>query len=162
MQAIERENGSWAATSFKGQPGDYGAPYPQSASYAYGFWPAQSAYRGGIFSLPNGSDFSISWGELIPPPEVRWGEDVTITITCNRDTVQNELIFDFGPAGCRFNSPAKVFLDWSDLGVEHAKLYYIDEDGNYIEQTPDDIDYQGKRMLLYISHFSRYAVAFAN
>jgi hypothetical protein len=51
-----------------------------------------------------------------------------------------------------------VFLDYKDLNIETPQLYYIDENGNYIPQQPDDIDVTNKNMILYIDHFSRYAI----
>jgi len=67
-----------------------------------------------------------------------------------------------------------VWLNYSDLAIEDDDddeeddeddeddedviLYLIDENGNYIAQQPDDVDLQGKRMKLYIDHFSRYAI----
>ena len=73
-----------------------------------------------------------------------------------------ELRFTFGPSGSRFNPPAEAWFDWSDLGVSKAKLYYITNNGEYIELKPDEIDSQGHRFKFYIHHFSRYAVAWSN
>ena len=68
----------------------------------------------------------------------------------------------FGPSGSQFSPAAVIELNWKDLGVDSAKLYYIEENGNYIEQTPDNIDFQGKTMMIQVNHFSRYALAWSN
>ena len=76
------------------------------------------------------------------------------------DQVKNELIFEFGPHGCQFSPAARVKLDYNPLGINIATLYYIDENGNYIEQTPDYININKKYMMINLDHFSRYAVAY--
>jgi len=140
------------------KPGTQEAPYPQYDSQLIRFHAPTNHYRGGNLDLPNGASFNIQGGALIPPPEIPWGEEVTITMLCEKDSVKNELIFTFGPSGCQFGSGARIFLDYRDLGMDRALLYYIDENGNYILQSPDYIDYEQKRMTIYISHFSRYAI----
>lgn len=100
----------------------------------------------------------FSRGALTPPAGTPYGAPVTITMQVEKDAVNNELLFTFGPSGCAFDPPAEVWLDYADLSLTDVKLYLIDEDENYIEQTPYDIDSQGKRMSLLIHHFSRYAV----
>jgi hypothetical protein len=110
-------------------------------------------------SLPNGSMFQLSHGSLTPPPGTPSQQAVTLTMSCERDSAGKELLFTFGPSGSQFNPPAMVTLSWKDLNVEIPKLYYIDRDGNYIEQTPDDISVRGKWLRIYVHHFSRYAIA---
>ncbi|GAB4364817.1 MAG: hypothetical protein Kow0042_03650 [Calditrichia bacterium] len=140
------------------KPFDPTGPSIQSASHTYTFSPAQNGYRKGAFSLPNNSEFSVAKNLLVPPPGINWGEDVTITMTCEMRPLQNELIFSFSPSGCQFNPPARVTLHWADLNLLTPTLFYIDENGNYIPQAPDEIDYNGQKMILYIDHFSRYAI----
>ena len=136
--------------------------YPQTGSYTYAYWDAKDAYRGGTLICPNGTLLILTNCSLTPSPEILWGQDVTITATIDKDEVKDELIFDFGPEGCQFSPSAQVFLDYEDLGTGVPTLFYIDENGNYIEQEPDDIDLTNKHIILYIDHFSRYAVAFVN
>ena len=132
--------------------------YPQSASNTFKL--QGRGYTGGFVTVPNMSELFVSRNSLTPPPDVPWGKDVTITMTV--DKVNNQLIFSFDPHGCTFSKPAEIYFNWSDLGVEVAKLYYIDENGHYIEQQPDDINFQGKWMSLYVDHFSRYAVGWGD
>ncbi|MGH1362089.1 MAG: hypothetical protein ACRBF0_00940 [Calditrichia bacterium] len=131
--------------------------YPQSASYNYSFH--KEGYRGGSFTLPNGTVFELMKNAITPPPSTPWGDDVVITMTADLDTVNNELLFEFGPHGCQFSPAAKVYLNYADLGIEIPTLYYIDDNGNYIEQIPDDIDVTNKLIILTIHHFSRYALS---
>jgi hypothetical protein len=50
-------------------------------------------------------------------------------------------------------------MKYGDLGNGNPTLYYIDANGNYIEQQPNSINHQQKWMKIYINHFSRYAIA---
>jgi len=134
--------------------------YPQSASNTFTL--KGSGYTGGFVTIPDMAELFVSRNSLTPPPEVPWGKDVTITMTVDKVPGENQLIFSFGPSGCTFSKPAEIYFNWSALGVDVAKLYYIDESGQYIEQLPDDINLQGKWMSLYVDHFSRYALAWSN
>ena len=134
--------------------------YPQSASNTFTL--KGKGYTGGFVTVPDFAELFVSRNSLTPPPDVPWGQDVTITMTVDRVPGENQLIFSFGPHGCTFSKPAEIYFNWSTLGVDVATLYYIDESGAYIEQLPDDINLQGKWMSLYVDHFSRYALAWSN
>ena len=114
-------------------------------------------YSGGNLQVTNRSTFHVTSGSLTPPAELL-GDAVTITMLVEKDEVNNQLIFTFGPSGCSFSPGAEVWLDWSDLGISAPKLYYVESNGNYIEQAADSIDLQGQRLSLHIDHFSRYAI----
>lgn len=133
--------------------------YPQHTWRTYQYRNPGVGYAGGNMKVNGGSTFHLEDGALIPPPEIPWGENVRIDMIVEKDKSTGEMIFTFRPHGCQFDPPAEVWFDWKDLHVDLAKLYYIDENGNRILQTPDDIDLQGKRMKLYIHHFSRYALS---
>lgn len=136
--------------------------YPQSGSTTIKFSSKKNQYNGGnICLLPSRSVFDLDGGSLTPPPSIPWGDPVTITFEVDKDTVTNELIFTFGPHGSQFSPAARIILDWSDLGIEVPTLYYIDENGNYIEQIPEHIDVRGQKMTIYVDHFSRYALVHA-
>jgi hypothetical protein len=75
-----------------------------------------------------------------------------------KNDTTNELIFTFGPSGCSFYPAGKVFLSYEHLDIDVPVLYYIAENGDYIEQSPDNIDLNQKSIVLYIDHFSRYAI----
>jgi hypothetical protein len=142
------------------KPGNnyYPGSYPQLGSTTVDYWQKKNIYRGGGIAIPNGSNFSLASGSLIPPPGTPFGDPVTITMQVERDFEMNELLFTFGPSGCLFNEPAEVEFDWSDLGIEVATLYYIDGNGNYVPQAPASISINNKKMMIYIDHFSRYAI----
>jgi len=78
------------------------------------------------------------------------------------ELANDKINLTFGPHGCQFDPPAQLRVDYSDLGVELPTLFYIDENGNSIEQAPDHIDTRGKWLTLSFDHFSRYAVAWSN
>ena len=140
------------------KPGDMPGTYPMFGSDFSYYWAGKDIYKGTAINIPNGSNFSISNGALTPPPGTVPGSDVEITMLVEKDTVKNQLIFTFGPHGSTFNPPAEVIFDYSDLGISEASLYYIDENGNYIPQTPASISVKNNKMLIYIDHFSRYAI----
>ena len=132
--------------------------YPQSTSGVVRFHKAKKQYRGLSLDLPNGSTFYVLGGALTPPADIAFGDPVTITMTCEKNSLNNELLFTFGPSGSQFSPAAVIELNWKDLGMEGATLYYVDENGNYIEQEPDKINLQGKTMMIQVDHFSRYAI----
>ncbi len=118
-------------------------------------------YTAGSIEFENGSFLKIPVKSLTPPEELS-GKNVVITMAVNKDSVNNELNFTFGPHGCEFKIPAKLCLSWKQLNCERATLYYLDESGNRKEHLPEQVDYSNKRMILQIKHFSRYAVAYSN
>ena len=85
-----------------------------------------------------------------------------ITMMAEKDPLTNEIIFTFGPAGCTFETPGEVWLNYSDLNSPNARLFYLDEDGNRLEELPEQIDVFNKQMCIRINHFSRYALAYSN
>jgi hypothetical protein len=95
---------------------------------------------------------------LTPPPGTPLGAPVFVTMEVEKDTINNQLIFTFEPSSCQFDPPAEVVFNYTDLGFELAALYYIDENGNYIPQSPEHISISNKKMTIYIDHFSRYAL----
>ncbi len=137
------------------------SPYPQYTEYTVGLWGGKDYYAGAKFSLNNGSSFQFSSNSLVPPPSVSWGEEVTLTWKAEFDSVKNEMVYTFGPGGSVFLRPAEVWLSWKDLNIDidKAKLYYLDYQGNYVEQLPEDIDFQARKLKITIHHFSRYAIS---
>lgn len=133
--------------------------YPQYVEYTVSLWGGKDYYSGAKFNLTNGSSFQFPSNSLVPPPSIPWGSDVTLTWKAEFDSLQNELVYTFGPSGCVFLRPAEVWLSWKDLDIENAKLYYIDYSGKYVEQLPEDIDFQARKLKITIHHFSRYAIS---
>jgi hypothetical protein len=135
-------------------PGDY----PQSGSCIAEFWAQKNGYKGNSINVPNGSNFSFQHESLTPPPGIPFGDPVPIMMLVEKDTINNELLFTFGESGCQFNPAAEVVFDYTDLGISAAQLYYIDDNGNYVPQSPASVNTKNKRMLIYVDHFSRYAI----
>ena len=142
----------------KGKPVDQNV-YPQTASLTLKYDRRENKYWGGNLNMAQGSMFRLKYGALTPPPGTPEGQEVTITMTIEKDELSNELVFTFGPHGSTFDPGARVYLKWSDLGLDIPTLYYIDEGGNYIEQVPENIDMQNQWIELTLYHFSRYALA---
>jgi hypothetical protein len=138
--------------------------FPITISKTYRFNKRENEYRGGDmeFSHDNKSKFQLQDGALTPPSSIDWREPVTITMEIDYDEAKNELIYTFGPHGCQFEPEAQIKLDYAALGVELPVLYYIDDNGNYIEQTPEYIEVNKKWLKISVDHFSRYAVAWSN
>ena len=119
---------------------------------------SKGSFQGGQLKVENGTTFSFKSGSLTPP--TGWTDDrITLFMEIDIDPAKNELLFSFGPSGCKFGPSATIWFNYADLGVSVPTLYYIDSNGNYIEQEPERIDYRGNKMLLKIDHFSRYALA---
>ncbi len=126
--------------------------YPMFGSYELKY--AGQGYNGGKLKLQDGSSFIMENNSITPPVDVLWGENFTITWLLEK--VNGELIFTFGPHGTKFSPPATVWLDFSALGTDNVSLWYIKDDGSRVQQKP--IDVQGNKLLIYIDHFSRYAI----
>jgi hypothetical protein len=131
-------------------------------SYTYPIWGKMNFYnkRGvwqrGTILLSNGSKFSVETGALTPPHPL--ASSVYVTVRADFDSLNNEIVVSFTPSGCVFSPAAELILNYNDLGIDVAALYYIAENGDHIRQTPDHIDYQKKTITIYIDHFSRYAI----
>jgi len=118
----------------------------------------RDVYGAGTIVLSQGSRFELPYGSLTPPAELT-GQNVTLTMTVVQDTANNELLFEFGPHGSIFEPAATV---WFYYPGSDPKLYYIEDDGTYTEQKPDEVDTANGWLMLKIHHFSRYAVAWSN
>ena len=134
----------------------------QSVDYSYPIWGKRNFYnkrgvwQGGTMQLSNGSVFTVENGSLTPPHPL--ASSVYVSMRADFDSLKNEVVVSFTPSGCVFDPPAELILDYNDLGIDIAALYYIDNSGDYIRQTPDHIDYRKKTITIYIDHFSRYAI----
>jgi hypothetical protein len=114
-------------------------------------------YNGGKILLSQGSQFELLYGSLTPPSDLQ-GKEVTITMTCIQDNANGELLFEFGPHGSTFEPAATI---WFHYPGTNPRLYYIEDDGSYTEQQPDDVDTVNQWLMLKIHHFSRYAMAWS-
>lgn len=132
--------------------------YPQSTSRILTYINEGNCWQGGNIIVPGGTTFHLLKGAMIPPSGTKAGDSVTITMLVEQNNNSGTLEFTFGPSGFQFDPPAEVWFDWTDLHSSHATLYYIQEDGARIPQTPDYVDMQGKRMKISIDHFSRCTV----
>ena len=116
------------------------------------------AYQGGKIILSQGSQFELLYGSLKPPAELH-GQNVTLNMAVVQEQTKNELRFEFGPHGSQFDPPATI---WFHYAGSNPKLYYIEDDGSYTEQQPDEVDTQNQWLMLKINHFSRYAVGWGD
>ena len=114
-------------------------------------------YNGGKVILSQGSQFELLYGSLTPPAELQ-GQDVTINMSVIEDPANNEMRFEFGPHGSTLDPPATV---WFHYAGSNPQLFYINDDGSYTEQKPDEVDTVNGWLMLKVNHFSRYAVAWA-
>ena len=135
------------------------ANYPQKASVTVEWDKVDGCYESAKMEIANGSVFKLKEGSLTPPPGTKDKKPVTLTMEMDFDQEKNELIFTFGPHGSQFSPRAEICLYWQELGINKAKLFYIDDNGDYIQQEPDQMDVKSKKMTLYVDHFSRYALA---
>jgi hypothetical protein len=140
---------------------DNSVTFPLEHSKLFRYHSGFGYYRGGDIEFKEGSrsKLSVKDAALTPPYWTKQGDDVRITMRIDHDVEKNELIFTFGPPGCRFDPPVEIKMDYRVLGVDVVDLFYIDEQGNYIKQTPEQIDVNKQWLKIYVDHFSRYAVA---
>lgn len=135
--------------------------YPQSGSATLKYDKKSKAYGSGWIYLDNGSMFYVPAGSFTPPAGTRKGAAVTITMTVEKDEVNDELIYSFSPHGSSFSPEADLTLFYGDLNSGTATLYYIDDQGNYVEAQTDRVDDLKMLVFLKIGHFSRYAFAWS-
>lgn len=143
----------------KGKPGggeENQYNYPLSTDLTF-LANSQGSFQGGQLKVENGTTFSLKSGALTPPAG-HTDDRIILTMEVDRDAASNELLFTFGPSGCQFNPSATIWFNYGDLGISAPKLYYVDSNGNYIEQAPEKIDRRGNKMLISVDHFSRYAL----
>ncbi len=143
----------------KGKPGGQESQYnyPLSTDLTFLYVNPNKGFQGGQLKVENGTTFSFRGGSLTPPSG--WTDDrIILSMEVDKDITKNELLFTFGPSGCKFNPSATIWFNYGDLGISAPKLYYVDSNGNYIEQAPEQINYRGNKMLISVDHFSRYAI----
>ncbi len=148
----------------KGKPGGKGSgqevldpSYYQSVSTRLEYDKQKQRYRAAALYLDNGSLFIIPPGAMTPPAKLM-GKTVKVTMSVDRNPETNELLYTFGPHGCTFSPSASLTLAFMNLGTDQPVLYYIDDDGNYTEGQPDQVDNIDFLIHLKIDHFSRYAI----
>jgi len=132
--------------------------YPQIASLEIVWFGQQNGYSTGNLNFVNGTKLYVPFNSLTPPSGTPPCESVMINGLIEKDEVNNELIYSFGPSGCQFDPPADLWMKYGDLGNGNPILYYIDANGNYIQQQPHDINKKQKWLQVKIHHFSRYAI----
>lgn len=136
--------------------------YPQFGSVTLTYDKDVRAYTGGNCVLTNGSKLHVGNYSFTPPPQGSKRQPYTITMQV--DMVENEknfdLIFTFGPSGSQFSPWAQIWLDWKDMETGKVPgFYYIEEDGTWTELEPAAVDKQNKKVIAFVSHFSRYALS---
>jgi hypothetical protein len=159
--AIENNNATGNNVEYKIDPD---GAYPQFASRTF-YNISGQGYNGGMMVVPGGTHFMLWNRALTPPPnpvnilipDNTRGVTITMLVEKVETDYGDELVFTFGPHGCQFDPPAEVIFDWTDLNIQLADLFYLEE-GKHIPQDPNSVDINNKRMTLYISHFSRYAL----
>ncbi len=118
----------------------------------------QKSYLGGKIVLSQGSQFEVLNHSLTPPADLM-GQNVTLTMAVVQAAANNELLFEFGPHGSTFEPAATI---WFHYEGSNPQLFYIENDGTYTEQKPDEVDVVNGWLKLNVHHFSRYAVAWSN
>ena len=156
FQVLAKKGGKGKGKGKGGKSSTVGSTIEQG-SMTVKYSKRKKAYKGGHISLSQGSKFDVDKGSLTPPSELM-KQDVTITMNVIQDA-NNGLVFEFGPSGSHFAPAATVRFRYDG---SNPKLYYINNDGSYVEQQPDEVDKKNKWLVLKINHFSRYAVAWAN
>jgi len=70
---------------------------------------------------------------------------------------------EFGPHGATFNVPVRVQLsykraDLSSIDETALQLYYFNENSGLWELIDGEVDTENKKVIVYLNHFSRYAI----
>ncbi len=89
--------------------------------------------------------------------------DTHFTVVSSKDRIglKEAVVFEFGPDGLVFSTPADLIFEIAELNAKasSAKLYYYDPGtGKWVYQGSSLIDGSGKAVFP-ISHFSKYAIS---
>lgn len=155
-----------------------GDNFPQYAEHTFKFDKKKGYYKGGMLNTTNGSKFKIKDGDLTPPPgwtdgkgkkHRKNGDPITITMTVDKIKVDKEeqIVFTFEPSGCTFSPSAELTLSWKGLKAkkhEDVTLALIEHDPAFPDKIGEPIgayetDTRGQKFLMWIDHFSRYAIS---
>jgi len=87
-------------------------------------------------------------------------DEITITMKLFLEVDNNELVtlfFEFGPSDIQFNPYAKLKIPFELLLTDEVDTFVTtDENVNEIEGVSYDIDYDARKLITYIPHFSSY------
>jgi hypothetical protein len=120
---------------------------------------------------PSGATLNLLNSSLVVPPgAVNATTDLTFTIMASMpQDLPNALgrIFEFGPDGTVFQVPITLSLAFSDAGhsgrsreLYNIRFYYFDEiNDTWMPEQDPQIDWANRRLIVELSHFSRYAFA---
>jgi hypothetical protein len=105
---------------------------------------------------PSGGTLRVGNNELVVPPGALT-QSVLLRGEVPADTVASIRLF---PEGLVFRRPAGLVLDAAgcDNPGGAAKVLYLDDAGNVLEEIDADYSPSWKRVAAPISHFSRYAL----
>jgi len=83
--------------------------YPQIASLEIVWFGQQNGYSTGNLNFVNGTKLYVPFNSLTPPSGTPPCESVMINGLIEKDEVNNELIYSFGPSGCQFDQQPAVY-----------------------------------------------------
>lgn len=145
--------------------GTYAVSLVDSVSFGPGIWTTTGLITpldGGTLNLLS-SSFSVEPGAIASPTMV------TFTIIEDEPTgLGNPIprIYEFGPEGTTFSTPAVMTIDYADAGYDRfddidevTYLYYFDPDqsgGTWVRQ-PQPVERSDEGFVVELHHFSRYA-----
>lgn len=135
-----------------------GDGWQRSGLRSFDYTSKSQGYEGGAFFVADAATFHVEAGAIVPPKNIDNAETIAISMLVKKQPDRKRTHFVFGPHGCRFDPPAEVTLAWPYRESVNLKLYYIDDNGNYLEQAPEDIDINDDHITLKIHHFSEYVV----
>ncbi|MBC8235767.1 hypothetical protein H8E77_39975 [bacterium] len=84
---------------------------------------------------------------------------LVLEVISNADGIDElvTLYFEFGPSGTQFDPYAELMIPFELLLTDEVDTFVItDEKGNEIEGVSYDIDYDQRKLITYIPHFSSY------
>src|SRR5262249_25523903 len=90
--------------------------------------------------------------------------DTTVTI---KEYDANVLDFQLGPHGIQFPVPVELSIDFSNTSCDPGSdvfdgrepvLYWLNDKTNRWEEVPGRTDWENRRLIVPLRHFSRYVV----
>lgn len=83
---------------------------------------------------------------------------ISSDIQAEIDQFKNMLVFSLNPDEFKFSPSAFVKFYWHDVDFKNVKLFYINNDGEYISPKNTYLDLKNKTLIAKLKNFTRFAV----
>jgi hypothetical protein len=111
------------------------------------------------FNFPKRVEFYDGNGPINAVSSRMLNRSISTDIQAELDHRRKMLIFNLNPSECQFTPSAFVKFYWHDVDCKNVKLFYINNEGEYILPTNTYIDLKKKTLTAKLKNFSRFAIS---